>query len=193
MLCCPCRVTQYCVYAKTEVNRHTVLTEKAPQVVNTDAECWSVPTKKKKKKRVFLKDPRLYICKTWQISLGSQLLYDKSLRRFRLDSFGSLEKLKFELISGCELENLIKIWASYLSPVMLHCSGFLIFLSLKQSCIISQTLLACVRTITVTLLNGPLGADSFFFFFFLMEHSVWSILELLQHFVRFAIICLLAD
>lgn len=60
----------------------------------------------------YWKAPRLYICSTWQISLGSQLPYDKSLRRWRLDSFGSLEKLTFELISGCELENLIKIWGS---------------------------------------------------------------------------------
>lgn len=141
-----------------------------------------------KKKKCYWKAPRLYICKTWQISLGSQLLYDKSLRRWRLDSFGSLEKLKFELISGCELENLIKIWASSLSPVMLHCSGSLIFLSLKQSCIIRQTLPACVRIITVTLLNGPLGVYSFFF-----DHLVWSILELLQHFFLFTMICLSAD
>lgn len=46
VLCCPCGVTQYCVYAKTEVNMNTVFTEKPPQVVNTDAKCQSVPTKK---------------------------------------------------------------------------------------------------------------------------------------------------
>lgn len=145
--------------------------------------------KKEKRKEYYWKAPKLYICKTWQISLGSLLLYDKLLRRLPLDSFRSLEKLQFELISGCELENLIEIWASHLSPVMLHCSGFLIFLSLKQSCIISQTLSACVRIITVTLLNGPLGVySSFFFGTFCFQYS-----GALATFHRFTIISLLAD
>lgn len=169
---------------------HTVLTDRDPQVVNTWCQMPNCPNQKKKKE-CYWKAPRLYICETWQISLGSQLLCDKSLRRWRLDSFGSLEKRKFELISGCELENLIKIWASYLSPVMLHCSGPLIFLSLKQSCIIRQTLPACVRIITVTLLNGPLGVSSFIFYFFFYIQLEYS--EALKHFFQFTIICLSAD
>lgn len=106
----------------------------------------------------YWKAPRLYICSTWQISLGSQLFPWQVSAKMAIGQFWVTgKKLAFELISGCELEDLIKIQGSYLSPVMLHCSGSLISLPLKQSCIIRQTLPACVRIISVDLPNGPLG------------------------------------